>query len=182
VALALRIEPRIVQQLASLVIMGGVVRGPTTLHLPISEHNIRCDPEAAHVLFASGAPITLVPLDVTTQVRIDQAGAQAIRDVGTPYHQAVAEQVRLYPRFAQQGWTYLHDPLAAAVLLDPSFVTLEPLHVAVETEGRLAAGATLIRTPTPDLAATAQVALAVDQARFERFLVEQIASDAGATA
>lgn len=181
VALALRIEPRIAQQLAGLMIMGGVVRGPTTLHLPIGEHNIRCDPEAAHVVFASGAPITLVPLDITTQVRIDRAGAQTIYDAGTPYHQAVAQQVMLYPPFAQRGWTYLHDPLAAAVLLDPSFATLKPLHVAVETAGRLTAGATLMRTPTPDLAATAQVALGVDQARFERFLVEQIAADAGAT-
>jgi purine nucleosidase len=50
--------------------MAGVIRGTADLQLPYVEHNVRCDPEAVHVVLSSGAPITLVPLDVTTKVRI----------------------------------------------------------------------------------------------------------------
>ena len=68
VALAFKREPRLAERLAHLTIMGGAVRGPYTLALPYAEHNIRCDPEAAHVVLTAGAPTTLVPLDVTTRV------------------------------------------------------------------------------------------------------------------
>jgi purine nucleosidase len=176
IGLALRKEPRIAQLLGGLMIMGGAIRGPGQFHLPIAEHNIVCDPEAAQIVFSSAAPIHLVPLDVTTQVQIRLADVERIRAVGTPYHTAVADQVAFYPPFTQRGGsTYLHDPLAAALLIDPSFVTMSAYHVAIETSGRLTAGATIVSTPSDTLPATAQVALSVDPARFEHFLVERLA-------
>jgi purine nucleosidase len=175
VALALRKEPRIAQLVASFTIMGGVLRGPGQWHLGYAEHNIICDPESAHVVFTSGAPIVLIPLDVTTQVQIYQAGVDAIRAGGTAYHHAVADQVALYPRFVQTGATFLHDPLAASVMVDPTLVTLQPLHIAVELGGRLAAGATLVREPDANHPANAQVAVAVDKERFEPWYVQKVA-------
>ena len=70
VALAFLLEPRVPAALAGLMIMGGVVGGPGALDLPWTEHNFRSDPEAAHIVLASGAAIKVVPLDVTMQVRI----------------------------------------------------------------------------------------------------------------
>ncbi len=175
VALALRKEPHIAQNLASLMIMGGVFRGPGRFHLPYAEHNIVCDPEAAHIVMTSGAPIVLVPLDVTTEVRVFPDGAAQIRGGGTPYHAAVADQIARYPGFVARGWTHLHDPLAAALLIDPSFATLEPLHVEVELGGRLSVAATLARAPSEAHPANAQVALGVDAPRFERWFVERAA-------
>lgn len=175
-ALAMRKEPRVAQALASLTIMGGALRGPGQWHLPLAEHNIVCDPEAAHVVFSSGAPITLVPLDVTTLVQIDRAGEAQIRAGGSEWHRAVADQVALYPRFAQTGATFLHDPLAASMLVEPALVTLQPLHIAVELGGRLAAGATLVQLPDDQHPANAQVAVEVDQSRFAPWLVERIAA------
>ncbi|GAB4437772.1 MAG: nucleoside hydrolase [Chloroflexi bacterium OHK40] len=174
-ALALRMEPELPTLLASLTIMGGAVRGHNQLHLAFAEHNLRCDPEAAHVVFSSQASPTLVPLDVTTLVQIDRAGEQRIRAGGTAWHQAVAEQVALYPRFAQSGKTYLHDPLAAALLVDPSLVEVTPLHLVVELQGCLA-GAILAHTPDAQHPANAMVALKVDRARFEPWFVERIAT------
>lgn len=79
VALALLREPRLATALRRIVIMGGLVqRRLDQLGQPYSEHNIRCDPEAADVVFQSGAPITLVPLDVTTQVRIRVADLERL--------------------------------------------------------------------------------------------------------
>lgn len=176
VALAFLLEPRLPQMLARLTIMGGAVRGPSSLGLPYAEHNIASDPEAAHVVLTSGAPVTLVPLDVTTRVRVDREGAVRIAAGGTPFHQAVAGQLTAYPRFARNGWTYLHDPLAVGTLLRPELVKLAPLHVEVELQGRLASGVTLAREPTGELGPNVDVAVDVAAHDFEQLFVERVST------
>ncbi len=179
IALAFLREPTLPRELAHLTIMGGAIRGPGGFHLPYAEHNIRSDPEAAHIVLSAGAPTTLVPLDVTTRVRIRPAGVARIRAGGTPFHEAVARQVELYPPFRERGFTYLHDPLAVATVIRPDLVRLTDLHLDVETGGEHAAGATLARAPTADAPASAAVALDVDAERFEAFLVERLAAPIG---
>lgn len=176
VALAFLREPRLAHSLAGLTIMGGAARGPGNFHLPYAEHNIACDPEAAHVVMSAGMPLTLVPLDVTTKVRIDRTGTARIRVADTPFHAAVAGQVERYPRFQNQGWTYLHDPLAAAILLQSDLVSTELLHVEIALAGHHLSGATLLRAPAGDITANATVALSVDTARAEEFIISRIAS------
>jgi purine nucleosidase len=171
IALALLREPLLAQRVAHLTIMGGALRGPDSLELGYVEHNIRCDPEAAHIVLNSGAPITLVPLDVTTQVQVRTDGVRRIRDGATAFHSAVAEQLDRYPPFVARGFTHLHDPLAAAAVFQQDLLTTRALHVDVETGGRYAAGATLMRAPTDAAPANAQVALGVDIARFEEFFL-----------
>lgn len=167
-------EPKVAQNLAGLTIMGGAQRGANGLYLPYGEHNIICDVEAAHIVLSSGAPITLIPLDVTTRVHIRQEGAAKIRAGGTPYHEAVATQVEIYPPFASRGWTHMHDPLAVAAVIQPDMLSYELLHVDVETGGRLSAGATLMRTPSDQYPENARVALGVNVERFETFLIERL--------
>lgn len=176
VALAVLREPRFAANLQHLTIMGGAIRGLDQLDLWVAEHNIKCDPEAAHVVLAAGAPTTLIPLDVTTRVAIRPDDVDRIRASGTPFHEAVARQVELYPYFVQRGATYLHDPLAAAVVVQPRLVEVTSLHIDVETQGRLTTGMTLARSPRPELPATAEVALRVDVAAAERFIGERLAS------
>lgn len=176
VALAFLREPKLAQSLAGLVLMGGVVGGAHALHLPWVEHNIRCDPEAAHIVFSAGMPITVVPLDVTTRVVIRPEGVAQVRARGTPYHEAIAEQVDLYPPFATRGWTNLHDPLTAALLVDPSLMSLVPVRLVIETQGEHTAGMMLVGKPDLGAPANAQIALDVDVPRAERFIVERVAS------
>lgn len=176
VALALLKEPRLASELASLTIMGGAVRGIGDLGLPYAEHNIKCDPEAAHVVFSSGAPITLIPLDVTTKVEVDRDGVRQIRGGATPFHDAVARQVDLYPRFAGSGSTFLHDPLALATVIRPDLVAVEQLHMTVELQSREAAGMTLAMTPTTERPGNMDVALKVDANRFREFFLGRLAS------
>ncbi len=175
VALALLKEPRLARSLAGLTVMGGVVGGASALHLPWVEHNFRCDPEAAQIVLASGAPLRIVPLDVTTQVYIRPADTALIRATGDPFHQAVADQIDLYPRYQQRGWTYLHDPLAVATAIEPTMVTWEPLHAVVEPEGTYTAGKLLVKHPTEAEPPTAQVALTVVTPRAEAFILERLA-------
>jgi purine nucleosidase len=175
VALALLKEPRLAKNLAHLTVMGGVLRGMHDLSLPYAEHNIKCDPEAAHIVFSSGAPISLIPLDTTVQVRVTAEGLERIRAAGTPFHVAVAGQVERYPRFQAQGWTNLHDPLAAASVIRPNLVEFTPLHLDVELVGNFTGGATLMRTPSARETANVRVALRVNVAEFEQFFVERAA-------
>jgi purine nucleosidase len=174
VALAMLKEPRLAANLAHLTIMGGVFRGPESANLSVAEHNIICDPEAAHVVFSSGAPITLVPLDITTRCSIRPEHVARLRALGDPYHDAVAEQVDRYPRFRDSGSTFLHDPLAAAVIVQPDLMELTPLNVTVETQGRLTSGMTVMRAPSDRFPATARVALTVDTPRAEEFIVRRL--------
>lgn len=174
VALAMLKEPRLASELAHLTIMGGVVRGQDRLDLPIVEHNIACDPEAAHIVCSAGAPTTLVPLDVTLKCKIRQTDVNELRARSTPFHDAVAGQVEQYPWFANQGHTFLHDPLAAAVIVDPSLVDLVPCHVAVETGGRLTTAMTVVQSPNEHHPENARIALKVDAARAERFIIERM--------
>lgn len=179
VALALLKEPRLATNLAGLTVMGGVVGGAGALHLPWVEHNFRCDPEAAQIVLASGAPLRIVPLDVTTQVHIRPADTARIRAAGDPFHQAIADQIDLYPTYQQRGWTHLHDPLAVATVIEPTLVKWEPVHAVVETGGLYTAGKLLVRRPVeaPTMAeqVSAQVALSVDACRAEAFILERLA-------
>ena len=175
IATALTREPSVAEHVREIVLMGGVVRAADSLRLPWVEHNIRCDPEAASIVLRCGAPITMVPLDVTTRVVVDRAGVERIEAVGTPFALAVADQVRRHPRFRERGATYTHDPLAVAMVVDRSFCTVEAMQVDVETKGEFTAGATVARL-AGEGTGNAQVCVAVDAPRFQEFLVSRLAS------
>ncbi|MEL6148304.1 MAG: nucleoside hydrolase [Chloroflexota bacterium] len=173
IALALQEAPEIAEKVAGISIMGGVIRGNDGLSLPIAEHNINCDPHAAHVVFSSGAPITMTPLNITVQSRLTQSHVEQIEAANTDYHDMLADQIRRYPRFATLGHTSPHDPLAVAALLYPDVVETTPVTVAVETAGRVSAGATHAKHD-PD--GNVSLVTAVDVEAFETLLIEKLAT------
>lgn len=177
IAAALRREPAFAGNVAHLTVMGGYI-APWAGGREPAEHNIRCDPEAARVVFASGAPISLVPLDVTLKTVITLEGVATIRAVRTPFHEAVADQVALYPEFERRGGqTFLHDPLAAAAMMRPDLLEWHELAVDVELAGRLTTGMTVARQPGQETPATARVAMGVDAVAVEQFIIERICDD-----
>ncbi|HEV2528908.1 MAG TPA: nucleoside hydrolase [Thermomicrobiales bacterium] len=175
VALAIRREPRLLANLSGLTLMAGAIRGLDGLHLPLAEHNLKCDPEAAAIVFAQPEMKTVVPLDVTTRVRIRSSDLPTIREAGSGFHEAVARQVELYPSVVHGGATDLHDPLAAMALTRPELMTWRDLHVEIDVAGPHA-GMTLARTPSEKVLANARVALDVDITAAERAIVERIAT------
>jgi purine nucleosidase len=176
IAAAIIREPRFARAVNKLTIMGGHIQTHARTG-PLVEHNIKCDPEAAHVVFGSGAPIDMVPLDVTLRATIDASGVERIQGGSTPYHEAVADQVALYPPFTERGnRTYLHDPLAAASLLRPDLLTWRNLAVQIELNGRLTRAMTVATAPGEGRPATARVALDLDRAACEQFVIDRIAS------
>ena len=176
VALALLREPRLAAVVRRIVIMGGMVqRRFDQLTVPYREHNIRCDPEAAQIVFASGAPITLVPLDVTTQVRIRHEDLSDLRR-GDRLAVLVADQLEWYMGHIKRDWTYAHDPLAVAALARPDLLRTYPMRVNVETRGEYTRAQTVAERVDGEAGAPAiDVALEVQAGAFERWLLDTLA-------
>ena len=123
IAHAIQLAPGLMQQLGRLVIMGGAIGVPGNVS-PVAEFNIFVDPHAADVVFRAGLPITLVPLDVTTQVRLTRDFLQhAGQGAATPLMSAVHDLTQQTLHSQGEGMA-MHDPLAVAVAIDPSLVTL----------------------------------------------------------
>src|SRR5512142_3348846 len=98
VAVALRKEPRIIHDVKEVIIMGGAIRhqGNTT---PLAEFNVYVDPHASYMVYHSGMPITLVPLDVTYQCRLTRADVQRLRRIDCPITKFVEDSTRFYMEF-----------------------------------------------------------------------------------
>jgi inosine-uridine nucleoside N-ribohydrolase len=179
VALALQRDRGRLAQAARVVVMGGAVAVPGNV-TPAAEFNIHVDPEAASAVFASGLPVELVPLDVTRRVVLTAADLDAaLARHGGPTARFIQDFTAHGFDFERQegdGSMALHDPLAVGVALDPSLVTLEPLHVVVECEGRLTRGMTVAdrRPRRTGPAPTCRAALEVDAPRFLRLFLERV--------
>jgi purine nucleosidase len=140
VAIALVQAPEIIAGAKELVLMGGASRalGNTS---PAAEFNILADPHAAQVVVDSGLPITMIPLDVTHQVRSTPERIARIRALGSPVATVVADLLEPAPGRSPSA---LHDPCVIAYLLAPELFRGDRVHVAVETQSALTFGATVV--------------------------------------
>ena len=138
-ALALVKAPDIVAGVAELVLMGGASRALGNV-TPAAEFNIHADPHAAEIVFDSGLPITVVPLDVTHQVRSTPERIARIAALGTKAASAVAGLLR--PSGA--GPDALHDPCVIAYLLAPELFQGSRVNVAIECDSALTLGMTVV--------------------------------------
>ncbi len=138
IATALIREPKISSYVKEIVIMGGVTRlGSNRMKLETMEHNVKCDPEAASVVFSSGAPIVMIGLDVTRQLIFSKEKNQEFTACGTPLAQALTKMIDKYMNYMNRDFSYMCDPLAISVLIDRSLVQTEQMKVHVEYDFQL---------------------------------------------
>lgn len=136
-ALALRLRPDL-DTLVRDVVMGGnaLVPGNAT---PTAEANIMNDPEAADMVFGARWPVTMVGLDVTHKVVMSGARIDAVTTYDSPPARLLRSAIPLYRRFLARvsglDGIYLHDPTAAAYLVDPDLFGTERWPIRVETLG-----------------------------------------------
>ncbi len=135
-AVALVKAPDIAAGIAEVVWMAGA-RSEGGNVTPTAEFNVHADPEAARVLLDSGVPLTLLPLDLTHQVRLTPARMDRLRRIDTAAARAVAA---LYSDAADGP---LHDPCVVAHLLRPGLFAGRRISVAVETSSPLTLGMTV---------------------------------------
>lgn len=138
--------PEIVGRIRQVVLMGGgcFEGGNIT---PAAEFNIYVDPQAAAVVFGSGVPIVMMPLDVTHKTLTTRARVDAFRAIGTPLSEALVGWLDYFERFdvAKYGSDGgpLHDPNVIAYLLKPELYSGRLCNVEIETESELTKGMTV---------------------------------------
>jgi len=135
--------PRAAHTGRQIVIMGGAVRvsgnlgdgGLFKTDNTSAEWNMFIDPAAAKIVFTSGAPIRLIPLDATQRVPVDMALLEQFKShAGTPLANFVAQVLSTERDQIRQGFYFAWDPLAAAALANPAAVTFRPLSIEMSAK------------------------------------------------
>jgi purine nucleosidase len=146
IAMAFRMAPDIVGRVQEVVLMGGAYFevGNVT---PAAEFNIYVDPQAADIVFRSGVPLVVMPLDVTHKALTNRARVTAFRGMGTEPGRMVAEWTDFFERFDMQKYgsegAPLHDPTVIAYLIRPELFTGRHINVEIEVQSELTMGMTV---------------------------------------
>ncbi|KRS17948.1 nucleoside hydrolase [Roseovarius indicus] len=146
IAAAFKAAPDIVEKVHEIVLMGGAYFEVGNI-TPAAEFNIHVDPQAADIVFRAGAPITVMPLDVTHKALVTKPRNDAFRALGTSVGTAVAQMTDFFERFDKEKYgsagAPLHDPCTVAYLLNPELFTGRHINVEIETTSELTMGMTV---------------------------------------
>lgn len=168
-AMAMRMEPRIIPKIRRIVLMGGAyTNGNVT---PAAEFNIIADADAAYVCFTSGRPITMVGLDVTRKALCYPSVVDRMEKVGNKASKLFVDLMRHFCRSQKAvfGWEGgpLHDPITIAYLIDPSVLTVKPMHAEIDIRSVQSYGRTNCDYfDYQKLPHTADVAIDIDVEKF----------------
>ncbi|AQS41565.1 MAG: Purine nucleosidase [Candidatus Tokpelaia hoelldobleri] len=178
IALAARLEPRIVERVKQVVLMGG---GYHTGNLtPVAEFNIRIDPEAAHIVFNEKWPLTMVGLDLTHQAVATPQVMAKIAAVGTNPAKFVVDLLEFYGNSCREAEGFehppVHDPCAVAYVIDPTIMTVRKAPVDIELNGKLTRGMTVtdFRGSAALEGCHTQVAVKLDHGRFWDLVIDAL--------
>ena len=199
IATVLKSDPSIATLIKGITLMGGSLSGGNIT--PAAEFNFYVDPEAARIVFDSGIPITMVGLDVTHKVLLNEEHVRQLEAAKNPVSQAAAKIMRATLERVRKGhdatFIAMHDPLALAHLIDPTILTLKDYYVQIETSGEITAGESIgyaygpvRRSPPLDTGAgqaaesaeqefspNAKVGVAVDSDKFFKLLISRLTSN-----
>ena len=146
IATAFTRAPDIMARVKEIVLMGGAYFEVGNI-TPAAEFNIYVDPEAAEIVFQSGVPLVVMPLDVTHKVLTTRPRIDAIRAIGSPVAHAVASWTDFFERFDMAKYgaegAPLHDPCVIAYPLAAGLFTGRHINVEIETTSPLTGGMTV---------------------------------------
>lgn len=177
IALACRLEPRIIPRVREVVLMhGGVHIGNWA---PVAEFNTLIDPEAAHIVFEAEWPLTMVGLNLTHQALVTEEFERRVAEGNTELSQFFVSLISFFRRTYKREQNFdnppIHDPCTIAYLIDPSVVRTRKAPIHVELQGALTTGMSVadIRLPAPDSCRT-QFATTLDHDGFSDLVVNAI--------
>lgn len=179
IALACRLEPRIVERVKEVVLMGGGYhRGNWST---VAEFNIKVDPEAAHIVFNEPWPLTMVGLDLTHQALCTPAVQKRIEEIDTPLAHFVSGLMDSFRKAYQDNQDFqdppVHDPCTIAYLIDSAVVQTRRCPLDVEIHSELTLGMTVadLRGPEPSAKdCHTQVATKLDFDKFWDLVTDAI--------
>ncbi|WKR20514.1 uridine-preferring nucleoside hydrolase UriH [Actinomyces israelii] len=183
IAVAARMEPRIVGRIKEIVLMGGAYGvGNAT---PVAEFNILCDPEAAHIVFNETWPLTMIGLDVTHQALCTSEVQKTISSASPKLADAVNGLMDFFRSTYQDQEAFpdppTHDPCAVAYVIDPALIPTRRCPIDVELRGELTYGMTvadmraLAESPDVGGSCTSQVGVGLDVGRFWALVADALA-------
>jgi len=145
-----------------------------------AEWNILCDPEAAAIVYGAGIPLTMVPVDASGLVPIDEALISAVAEIKGPAAALAAELLRsltrtFFPGVLTPSEPPLHDPCAILVAAEPGIARSVPARVEVDTAPGINYGRTVVdfaaRTGKPN---NCDVVVEFDVAKTHACLIEAL--------
>lgn len=179
IAIAARMEPRIVERVKEVVLMGGGVHVGNWS--PVAEFNIKTDPEAARMVFREPWPLTMVGLDLTHQALCTPQVQSRIDAIGTELSAFASGLMDFFRASYRNDEDFVdppvHDPCTIAYLIDPDVMTMRRCPLDVETADGPALGMTVadLRGSEPSAQdCHTQVALKLDFDRFWNMIIDAI--------
>ncbi len=131
IAKAILNNPTAFSRVKHLYLMGGA------FWMDRAEHNIKCDPEAAKIVFDSGIPITAIGLDLTLRVLLEEKDVRMIAQAENGVGALLEDQILRFWEHKQIKGNHPHDPLAAIAMVRPDLFVFETWNVEVTSEGRI---------------------------------------------
>ena len=180
IALALLHDPGLLGRLDKIVVMGGAAADGNVS--AVAEANFANDPEATRVVLNCFPPLTMVGLDVTHQVYIEEKDLEEFREMDNERSRFLIRIIRFISGTLESlsGWSrcMLHDPLAAGVAMVPELVRTELRHVDIELRSELTRGMSIVdqRGLTSLGEPNVEVALEVDTTHFKKTFMESLHS------
>jgi purine nucleosidase len=177
IALAVRKEPRIVERVREVVLMGGGYHVGNWS--AVAEFNIVIDPEAAHIVFSEPWEVTMVGLDLTHQALATPAVERAIAAIGTGPARFMGELMDFFRESYRDAQGFdsppVHDPCAVAYVIDPTVMTTRRTPLSVELTGTHTLGMTVadFRSPHGEDVHT-KVAVDLDVDRFWALVLDAL--------
>ncbi|HLR14373.1 MAG TPA: nucleoside hydrolase [Bacillota bacterium] len=139
IAAAIEKDVETMRKVKKLVLMGGTARHQGNCSA-VAEYNFWVDPHAAEILFSSGIEVTMVGLDVTHKIVLTPNLRELINQFNNELSRYIFNITQFYVDFHwQQERTLgcvINDPLAVAILVNPSLAQTRDAHVDIVTEGK----------------------------------------------
>jgi inosine-uridine nucleoside N-ribohydrolase len=131
-----RLHPDVVPLVKRVVLMSGSIGPNASSPVPVPEWNVRLAIPEAQAVYAAAWPLTIVPLDSTTYVRLEDQERETLRKAGTPLVVALEALLRLWTDRPTSRMT-LHDQMAIAEAQHPGrfFGRCEPMSLRVDNDG-----------------------------------------------
>ncbi len=167
IALAIKTDPRIENNIERIVIMGGAYLSSET------EYNVKRDRAAAEIVFHSGVPITAVGLDVTSQTKLREKDVDTMRLGQDPTAIFLVRLLDLAEQETHDASPTLYDPLAIAAVFRPDLFEMKTGTVNVPLSGP---GQTVFK---PDAGSKTQVAVKVNVPAFLDLFVDRVTRGLG---
>ena len=177
IGMAIRFEPRIIEKINRIVLMGGSYQlGNMT---PAAEFNILADPDAAHIVFSSGVKVVMMGLDLTRQASATKEVVEKIKSLNNKASKLFVDLMEFFAASQKNvfGWSAppVHDPTTIAYIIDPECIEVKPMFCEIELWSERSYGRTLcdyfgILKKEPNV----DVAVKLDFERFWNLIYENL--------